>query len=236
MCLRQFWPVLLALPLTSQAVEPVKRLTGTVDAGYISSMGSTGGSKDTFRGKVALTHTGDYWVNIFSAEGISTRDDLAATNDTERYLLNYKARHYFNPRDFFTFRAQWEKDLLSANDYQNFVSLGLGREILKDKHHFLKVELGPGIRHTKPVGGPAKDNAMGLLSWDYDGKISEASRFIHKGTLEAGEDSVITRVSNQFKQHITKVVAMTVTHDYRHEDGPVNTRSGVFSFGLNYQF
>jgi putative salt-induced outer membrane protein len=229
---------LTSLPaLTAHAdTPPAKRLTGSAEIGYISSMGSTGGSKQTFRGKIALTHTGDYWINILSAEGISVRDEVPSTNDTERYLLNYKARHYWNARDFFTFRAQWEKDLLSANDSQSFVSLGIGREILKNDRHFLKVEFGPGVRHTEPRIGTTTDNAMGLLSWDYDWKISESSRYIHKGTLESSEQSTITRVNNQFRQNITKVVAMTVSHDYRHEDGPKNTRNGVFSLGLNYQF
>lgn len=227
---------LLMLPPVAWADAPVKRLSGQAEVGYISSMGSLAGSKDTFRGKLALTHSGDYWIQIFSAEGVSVRDEIPATNDTERYLLNYKARHYWNARDFFTFRGQWEKDLLTANDYQAFVSLGLGRELLKTDRHFVKVEFGPGVRHTQALNGSSTDNAMGLFSWDYDGKLTDSARFVHKGTVEAGEDSVITRVHNQLRQDITKVVALTVSHDYRHEDSLLNKREGIFSFGLNYKF
>lgn len=229
---------LIALPvcLPALAAGSAKPLTGSAEIGYINSMGTASGSKETFRGKVSLTRTGPYWINILSAEGTSVRDDLPATNDTERYLLNYKARHYFNTRDFFTFRAQWEKDLLTVNDYQAFASLGLGRELLKTDRHFVKIEFGPGIRHTKPVGQPGKDNAMGLFSWDYDGKLTDSLRFIHKGTVEASEDSTITRVGNQLKEKLTDVLALTVTHDYRHENAPKDTRSGVLSLGLNYQF
>jgi putative salt-induced outer membrane protein len=229
---------LIALPLslTTLAAEPAKPLSGFVDVGYIGSMGTSSGSKDTFRGKVSLTHTGPYWVNTFSAEGINVRDEIPATNDTERYLLNYKARHYFNVRDFFTFRAQWEKDLLTVNDYQAFISLGLGRELLKTDRHFVKVEFGPGVRHTKPGGLPGEDNAMGLFSWDYDGKLTETLRLIQKGSVEAGEENTVTRVNTQLKEKLTDVLALTITHDYRHENAPKDTRSGVLSLGLNYQF
>ncbi|HEX5361131.1 MAG TPA: DUF481 domain-containing protein [Fluviicoccus sp.] len=226
----------MLFPFAGHAEETAVKLSGMVDIGYISSMGTTGGSKDTFRGKLAMTRTGEYWINILSAEGISVRDEVPATNDTERYLMNYKARHYWNDREFFTFRGQWEKDLLATSEYQAFVSLGVGREIIKTDRHFFKVELGPGVRHTEWLTAPTENNGMGLLSWDYDWKISEVSRFIHKGTVEAAETSTITRINNQFKQNITKVVAMTVTHDYRYEHGNQNKREGIFTFGINYQF
>ncbi|RZU45199.1 putative salt-induced outer membrane protein YdiY [Fluviicoccus keumensis] len=226
----------LGFPVFSAADEPVPNLSGMVDIGYISSMGTTSGSKDTFRGKVMLTNTGEYWINIFSGEGISVRDEYPATNDTEHYLLNYKARHYLNPLEFFTFRGQWEKDLLSASEYQAFVSLGLGRELIKTDHHFLKIELGPGVRHTEWSQAATENNAMGLLSWDYDWKISDVSRFTHKGTVESAEDSTVTRISNQFRQNVTKVIGMTVNHDYRYEHGSQNKREGIFTFGINYQF
>ena len=61
---------------------------GNIDVGYISSMGSTSGSKETFRGKTSASYNGTYWVQTVSAEGISVRDEVPATNDTERYLAS----------------------------------------------------------------------------------------------------------------------------------------------------
>lgn len=209
---------------------------GMIDAGYVSSMGSKSGSKDTFRGKTSVTRNGSYWVQIFSAEGLGVRDDIPTTNDSERYLTSYKARHFFGERNFFTWRLQWEKDMLSTSEYQAFTSLGLGRDLIKTPEHHLKLEAGPGIRHSELRKLPPKDEGIALLSWDYDWAISPEARFIHKGTVEAGNYNTITRVSNQLKENITKVIALTVSHDYKHDDGDVNTREGVFSVGLNYQF
>ncbi|PTQ87898.1 DUF481 domain-containing protein [Agitococcus lubricus] len=222
--------------LYSLADEPPKIWQGMLDMGYLSSMGSTSGSKETFRGKTSLTHNGDYWIQIFSAEGLSVRDEVPTTNDSERYLAAYKARHFFAERNFFTLRLQWEKDMLSASEYQAFGSLGLGRELVKTEAHFLKIETGPGIRHSELRFAPPKDEAIALFSWDYDWKINPHTKFIHKGTVEAGEYNTITRVNNQLKQNITKVIALSINHDYKHDDGEKNTREGVFSIGLNYQF
>ena len=209
---------------------------GNIDVGYISSMGSTSGSKETFRGKTTISYSGDYWVHIFSTEGINVRDEVPATNDTERYLTSYKARHFFGNRNFFTARLQWEKDLLSSSEYQAFISLGIGKEIVKTDHHFFKVEAGPGARHNELRFFPAKEEAIALLSLDYEWKISPDTKYLHKSTVEAGEDNTISRMQNQLKQNITKVVALTINHDYKHDDGPTNTREGVFSLGLSYQF
>jgi putative salt-induced outer membrane protein len=209
---------------------------GNIDVGYISSMGTSSGSKDTFRGKVSATHTGEYWVNIFSAEGIGVRDDIPATHDTERYLLNFKSRHFFGEYNFFTLRAQWEKDLLSTSEYQLIASLGLGREIIKTEAHHLKIETGLGTRHNELYLLAPNRETIGLFSWDYDWKINLNTKFIHKGTIESGDSNVVTRVTTQLRQNITKVIALTVSHDYKHDNGDINQREGLMSVGLNYQF
>lgn len=224
------------LTTIANANDTVKIWQGMIDAGYISSMGSSTGSKDTFRGKTSLTRNGEYWTQIFAAEGLSVRDEIPATNDSEHYLASYKARHFFNERSFFTWRLQWEKDLVSASEYQAFSSLGLGYELIKTPVHHLKIETGPGMRHSELRLLPPKNEGIALLSWDYDWTISPASKFIHKGTVEAGNYDTITRINSQFKQNITKVIALTVNHDYKHDNGAINTREGVFSIGLNYQF
>jgi hypothetical protein len=46
----------------------------------------------------------------------------------------------------------------------------------------------------------------------------------------------VTRVTTQLKQNITKVIALTVSHDYKHDNGDINKREGLMSVGLNYQF
>ena len=201
----RFWPTVFLLPLFSnlclaQDNEENATWYGSIDAGYIASMGTTSGSKDTFRGKTSLNHKGLFWTQTISAEGISVQDDVA------------------------------------ASEYQAFVSLGLGKEVIKTQNHFFKVEAGPGLRHNERRLATPKDDPIALLSLDYDWKISANTKFSHKSTVEAGEDSVITRVQHQLKQNITKVVALTVNHDYKNDNGAINTREGVFSLGLNYQF
>lgn len=220
----------------AQNEQTTNRWYGQIDVGYIASMGSTSGSKETFRGKSALNYQGSYWIQTLSVEGISVRDEIPATNDTERYLSSYKARHFFGDANFFTLRAQWEKDLLSSSEYQAFVSLGLGKELIKTDKHFFKIETGPGVRHSELRFAPAKDDAIALLSLDYEWKISDNTKFIHKSTVEAGEDNTISRLQHQLKQNITKVIALSINHDYKHDNGLKNTREGVLSIGLNYQF
>lgn len=228
--------IITSLNTFADDVKKDDKWKGNIDVGYISSMGSSSGSKETFRGKTSISFNGDFWVHTFSAEGISVRDEVPATNDTERYLTSYKARHFFDTGNFFTLRMQWEKDLLSSSEYQAFVSLGLGKEIIKTDKHFFKVEAGPGARHSERRFAPPKDEAIALLSLDYEWKITPDTKFLHKSTVEAGEDNTVSRMQNQLKQNITKVIALTINHDYKHDDGATNTREGVFSLGLNYQF
>ena len=238
----RFWPAVLLLPLMTNICfaqdENPKNATwyGNIDTGYIASSGTSSGRKDTFRGKTELNHKGSFWVQTIGIEGISVRDDVSTTADTERYLASYKARHFFGNDNFFTLRAQWEKDLLSTSEYQAFISLGLGKELIKTKEHFLKIEVGPGVRQNEQRFAPPEDDAIALLSLDYDWKITPSTRFIHKSTVEAGEDNVISRVKHQLKQNITEVVALNVNHDYKHTHDTVNTRESVFSVGLNYRF
>lgn len=214
---------------------PPRVWQGVIDAGYISSMGTSSGSKETFHGKVAVTHNGPYWINIMSAEGVSVRDEISQTDDPERYLASYKARHFYDEHNFFTFRAQWEKDQVSLYEYQVFSSLGLGRELLKSDAQNLKIEAGPVVRVNQVRHGEDQNEGIGLFSWDYTCQVSPSSRLFQKASIESGASGTVTRINTQFRQSITQVLALTLTHDYKHENADNNTREGIFSIGLSYQ-
>lgn len=227
-------PILAAVP-SHAATETPRVWQGVIDAGFISSMGTSSGSKETFHGKVSVTHTGPFWTNIVSAEGVSVRDEVSQTDDPERYLATYKARHFYDEHDFFTFRGQWEKDQVSSYEYQVFSSLGLGRELLKSDAQNLKIEAGPGIRANQVRHGEDQNEGIGLFSWDYTCKVSPTSHLFQKASIESGASGTVTRINTQFRQSITQVLALTLTHDYKHENADHNTREGIFSVGLSYQ-
>ena len=70
-------------------------------------------------------------------------------------------------------------------DPTSFIELNsdLGKELIKTDQHFLKVEAGPGVRHSERRNSPPNDDAIALLSIDYEWKINQNTKFIHVRTL-----------------------------------------------------
>lgn len=227
---------LLAFASSSPATEVSKPWSGTIDLGLNSSMGTSTGSKNSFHGKVNASYAGSYWTQTLTGEGLGVHDETPGSRNSERYLASYKARHYFKEHDFFTWRQQWEKDLLSKYEYQAFVSLGLGMEVFKTDTHFLKIEAGPGLRHSEGRQAPDHNNSMGLYSWDYDWKIRPDTELSQKGSYETGQEGRIFRVNTLLRENISRVLSLRLSHDYKQESGNSHTRAGVVSFGMGYQF
>ena len=209
---------------------------GSIDGGYIHSSTSSSESTQTLYVNIAMTHTGAYWVNILSAEGLNVQGNTVNGNtEPERYLAAYKARHFFDIRDYFMYRAQWEKDLASNHEYQSFSSLGLGRSVLNSENESLKFEMGPGVRYTAGKLSHDQREAIGLFSWDYFYQFNIDSRFVQKANIEYGSSDKVTRVNTQLQQNITHVIALTLNHDYKHVNGDAPTRESIMSIGMSYQ-
>lgn len=208
---------------------------GTVEGGYIHSESTANSGSQTVHGQVSITRTGPYWINIFNGEGLSVRNDLPGAANPERYLLAYRARHFFDQRDYFAFRNQWEKDLVSNHEYQTFSSLNLGRDIVKDAQEELKIELGAGERYTAGLHAADLSEAIGLASWDYSYIFNPDRQFNQKGGVEYGSADKVFRISTQFRQNMTKVIALTLNNDFKKVRGDTPTRESVMSIGLCYQ-
>ncbi len=209
---------------------------GAVEGGFIHSRDSADGSSQTTSAKAALTHTGPYWINIFSGEAVSVSNNLPGAPHPERYLASYRARHFWDSRDYFAFRNQWEKDRFSGIRYQAFSSLNSGRKFAASEHADIKLELGVGVRETERLGADATSEIIGLCSWELAYDFNRDSRVSQKGGIEYGDLDRIFRLDTQFRQYVTRVVALTLNHDVKRVDGEGRSDENVTSFGVSYQF
>lgn len=209
---------------------------GGVEGGFIQSRDTADGSSQTTSARVSLTHTGPYWINLFSAEAVSVSNSIPGTPHPERYLAAYRARHFWNSRDYFAFRNQWEKDRASGNRYQAFSSLNSGRSFAASEHEDIKLELGVGVRETARQGEQATSEVIGLCSWELGYDFNPDSRVAQKGGIEYGDLDRVLRLDTQFRQYVTRVVALTLNHDIKRVEGESRTDENVTSIGVSYQF
>lgn len=181
---------------------------GNVELGIVYTTGNTETETTSAKAKAA-TETED-WRHTIKYESLKSADQ--GTTTAERYVVNGQSDYKLDKKNFFFVMLNYENDRFSGYDYRITEAIGFGRRVLDEPNLTLDLEIGPGARQSKLETGETENEGMvrgaGRLNW----KISESSNFTEDLTVDAGEDSTVTKSVSALSAQINGSLATKITY------------------------
>lgn len=209
---------LVVTPLAVIAEEAKSPWTSSVELGLIRTTGNT--ETQTLAAKGDVVYEVDKWRHTGHAEGYGQKSEDASgvsVVSAERYEIWGKSDYKITELDYAFALLKFKKDRFSGFEYEDILSLGYGRKLIKQESMELDVEIGPGMRFFKVDNGTADEEALLRLSGDYWWQISPTSKFTQKLSTDIGEDLTSSESVTGLQANINSTLAMKFTYTVRHK-------------------
>lgn len=191
----------------------------SAELGFVKTTGNT--ETQTTAAKADAVYEVDKWRHTGHAEGYGQKstDDTTGVQVTsaERYELSGKSDYKFTELDYAYASVKLQKDLFSGFDYEDTVSLGYGRKVIKQENMELDLEVGPGVRFYKVENGESDSEALAVLAGKYWWAITGNSKFTQDINYEYGDQYSTTKSVTGLQANINKTLAMKFTYTVRHK-------------------
>ncbi len=208
---------------TALAADTQDEWTGDVSLTYLVNNGNTEG--ETFGGKAKALRDWQKWRVTTKLEGINQSDENGRTG--EKYFGSAKLDRKFSEVSYIYALLEHEDDRFSGYHYQTSFSLGYGRTVINEDAHKLSLEAGPGYRRSEvEEGDKLEEEGFVRAALAYKWTISPTSHLTQDLSVEAGDESTISKSSTQLKTKINSSFALTVGYDVKHNsDVPPDTKN-----------
>ncbi|MFT6733414.1 MAG: putative salt-induced outer membrane protein [Polaribacter sp.] len=202
-----------------------------VEFGLVSASGNT--ETTSINGAFGATYEVDVWKHTVSLKSLfSTATDTTTNEDTtsaERYIFQGKT-DYKLLEDGYAFAVlDYDDDRFSDNDYQTSLALGRGFKFAPSTTSNLDLEVGLGYRQTKKKAyvtvvtnittlfpEETINESVVRLAANYTADITENSKFEQKLSVEAGEESTVSKsytgLSANVADNLALKISLTATH------------------------
>jgi len=199
-----------------------KKITGlwkaTAELGYVSTSGNT--NTETLNTKASATTDREKWHHKIEFTALKSSDGNTTTAD--KYTLMGQSDYKLKKPSFLFVLASYEDDAFSGYDYQATESVGYGRRVVEESNLSLDLEIGPGVRQSKLSTGESENETIVRAAAKLDWAISKTSNFNEVLTIEAGEDTTITKSVTSLSSKINGSLSMKITYTYKNtSDVPV---------------
>lgn len=191
----------------------------SAELGFIVTSGNT--ETKTSAGKADVVYEVEKWRHTGHAEGYGQQSKDGASGEmvvsAERYELSGKSDYKFTGRDYAFGIIKLIKDRFSGFEYEDTVSLGYGRKLIKGPAMELDLEIGPGARFYKVDDGESQDEATLRLAGNFWWNMTDNSKFVQELLTEIGEEFTASKSVTAIQASINKTLAMKFTYTVRHK-------------------
>jgi len=209
---------LSALTLAEQ--ESTSKWKGEAELGYLRTTGNTETESLHMRGK--LVNERKRWKNTGTLEVTDKTDTGAQT--AKRWYLTGKSDYKIDDLSYLFIALSYDNDEFSGYDYQSTETVGYGYHIINKEDLKLDLEAGAGARQSKLDSGASSSEGIIRGAADLEWKISKTSTFTQFLSVEAGEDSTISRSVTALKLQIIGSLSAKLSHSIKHSsEVPVGT-------------
>lgn len=213
---------LLAAVSTGNAADPQVAdgsWKGDVELGIVTTTGNT--ETETINAKAKAVTEREKWRHTVSLESLNTSNGGDTT--AERYVVNGQSDYKFGEHNYFFVMINYENARFSGYDYRVSEALGYGRRVIAKTAVTLDLEIGPGARQSKLDSGGSEDEftlrGAAKLAW----KISDTSTFTTDLSVDAGEDTTVTKSVTALTAQINGSLATKITYTIKNtSDVPTN--------------
>jgi len=201
------------------------------ELGVVVTRGNTD-TKNT-NAKATVINDREDWKHTGKLEALNNSD--SGTTTAERYFASGKTAHKIDDLSYEFGLLTYEDDRFSGYDYRSSVSIGYGRTVIKTNERKLDLEFGAGVRQSKitDTGDTESENFLrgaGLFNWI----LSDHATFGEELTVEAGEDSTITKSITSLKSQVAGNLATKITYTVKNSsDVPATAKETDMELAVN---
>ena len=210
--MKKIIPVIgLSLLTSGVFAEPLK---GEAELAFVNTSGNS--ETETLNAKLGLQKQNESWLHAAALGALKSKSDDVTT--AEKFNLGLQSDLALGERSSFFVIGSYEDDKFSGFDYQASVGVGYGYKVIDNDVRKLKLEIGPGYRVSAAEDGDDVEEGTVRLGEIYSMKFSETAEFNQYLTIEAGEDSTISKVGASVKSALTGSLALKIGFDIKHTD------------------
>lgn len=198
------------------AEDDERGLKGAGELGYVDTSGNT--ETESIIGSLKLQYLGQRWSHELELSAYFSSDSGETT--AERYVGALQTNYHISERGHIFGRGVYVDDRFAGYDYRVKEVLGYGHRIIDAEKVALKLEAGPGGRHSRTTEGDRDDELMLYASADFLWKISGSASFTEDITTEVGENGTQTESVTAVKTSMTDNLSLKVSYTVRHNTAP----------------
>ncbi|MGB4249035.1 MAG: DUF481 domain-containing protein [Pseudohongiellaceae bacterium] len=197
----------------AQAQETSDGVSTEIELGAIFTSGNTNDENIKFKGTVAWLR--ESWEYGFSLDGFrsSKEDELAA----QRLYAVASATYNMTANSFILTRAAHEDDRFSGYDSQSDITVSFGQTLLSDRENMdWNYTIGAGMRTSRT---PTEDfnEPIVRLGTEFQWQVSDNALFVQNLSVEAGDESRISRSETSIQSDIMENLSMKFTVKVKHQ-------------------
>jgi len=215
---------------------PDKLWSGNVSLTFISNNGNTKSQNIGFNTR--LVREKGLWRNTFKLESLNENTGDART--AEKYFISLKADRKLSELDYIFGLIEHEDDDFSGYEYQTSLSAGYGRKLINSDMVKLEIEVGPGYRRSLlDVDGSMEREGTLRGAINFDWTINETSSFREEVSVEAGEESTISKSISKYRTQLNGRLSLTVSYEIKHTSNVpsgTNKSDSTTLIALDYSF
>ena len=226
---------LLLLPGIIYAKDPIPdKWQNEAELGLVMTRGNT--DTQNINAKATVINETDNWKHTGKLEVLNTSDEDTTT--AERYFVSGKTAHKIDEKTYEFGLLTYEADRFSGYEYRATGSIGYGFTYIKTNVQSLDLEIGAGIRQSKveetgDTEGEGLLRGAGIFNW----KVNDHATFGEELTVEAGEDSTITKSITSLKSQIAGNLATKITYTIKKSTNvPVTAKETDMELAVNLVF
>jgi len=209
--------IVTTLACLSSSASFAAEQTGTpewkasAELGYVSTSGNT--ETNTLNAKASMSTERDKWRHKLDITALNTSDNLGTT--AEKYTVTGQSDYKLKAPNYLFANINYEKDKFSNFDYQVSETVGFGRRVIDDKTMKLDLEIGPGARQSKVENASTENEATVKAGVKLDWTVSKSSQFAEELTVEAGEETTITKSITSLTSKVDTDLSMKLTYTFK---------------------
>ncbi|MEJ2323864.1 MAG: DUF481 domain-containing protein [Nitrospirota bacterium] len=204
------------------AVEEEKGWKAEGELGYVDTSGNT--ETQSFIVKLKAGYASERWSHDLSLEHYFSSDSGGTT--AERYVATLQSNYHITPRGYVFGRAGYVKDRFEGYDYRVREVVGYGHRVVDTEKLTLKLEAGPGGRHSRSTAGERENELILYLSGQFLWKISAPASFTEDVRSEVGQKGTQSESVTAVKVRVVEHLSMKVSYTIRNNtDPPPGNRS-----------
>ncbi|MGK7344931.1 MAG: DUF481 domain-containing protein [Candidatus Nitrospinota bacterium M3_3B_026] len=214
--------IVMASASASLAAEPEEAQRpwkGEVEIGGVATSGNT--NTKSLKTKLRVVNEVERLRHNLKADSYYSESSDGSGDDAQRLAVSLNTAYKISRRDHAFVEAGYENDRFSGYKYRVHEAVGLGRAMAPTENILLRVEAGPGGRHSLLDDGSREDEVVFLTGLDFKWRIGESSEFSEELSSVAGAGGTVVEGATAFKTNISgSSLSLKLSMDTRWNSSP----------------